>query len=201
MSRDPYDDPYPNDPDRAERERDGGGYDDRRAGRDAKAVGAARGAVAAPGLFLILNGLFGLFCAALLSVPMVFQPEMIIKFGRDMAAQQPAGPDRQKLEQQMDDAENQLNQNRVATQVQNAIELGVLVLGNLLAVVGGFAMRGLGNYGLSMAGAIISIVPCLTGCCITGILFGIWAVVTLARPDVKAGFAARRRGASAPDPY
>lgn len=201
MSRDPYDDPYPNDPDRADRERGGDGYDDRRSGRDAQVVASARRAVGTPALFLILNGLFGLFCLAVLSVPMVFQPEMIVKFGRDMAAQQPPGPQRRDMEQKMDEAEKELNQNRTATQVQNAIELGVLALGNLLAVVGGFAMRRLESYGLSMAGAIVSIIPVFTGCCCTGIVFGIWALVTLVRPDVKAGFAARRRGTFSPDPY
>jgi hypothetical protein len=196
MSGYPDDGNYRDDPDRAARERNGNNPD-----RDARAVAAARAATAVPGTFLILNGLFGLVCVAVLFVPMVLQPDMLIKAARDMIAQQPQGKDRQDAEQKLDDKEKELQQNRVATQVQNGIELGVLALGNLVAILGGFAMRGLGSYGMSITGAVASIIPALTGCCCTGILFGIWSVVVLMRPEVKAGFAARRRASYSPDSY
>jgi hypothetical protein len=173
--------------------------DDRRGGgRDEQTVAAARAAIAAPAIFIILNGLLGLALAAILSVPMVFQPEMFIKMLRDMVAQQPQGPDRQDAEKKLDDAEKQIQQNRAATQIQNAVQLGVLAVGNLLAVLGGFAMRSLGSYGLGMTGAIVSVIPCVTGCCCTGMPFGIWALVVLLRPEVKAGYAAKRRLAASP---
>ncbi|VTR90768.1 Uncharacterized protein OS=Myxococcus stipitatus (strain DSM 14675 / JCM 12634 / Mx s8) GN=MYSTI_01649 PE=4 SV=1 [Gemmata massiliana] len=198
MSRDPRDDYYDNDPDRAERER---GSDDGRSERDSRVVEKARAKVGAPGMFLILNGLFGLVVVAVLSVPLVFQPEMVVKAGRDLAVQQPPGPDRQNLEQQMDEAEKEIQQNRTALQIKNLVQLGILALGNLLAIVGGFRMRGLGSYGLSMAGAIASLIPILTGCCCTGTVFGLWSLIVLLQPDVKAGFAARRRAAYSPDRY
>lgn len=44
-------------------------------------------------------------------------------------------------------------------------------------------------YNIAMAGAIISVIPCLgSPCCILGIPFGIWALVVLNDPAVKAGF-------------
>ena len=184
------------DPDRDARERDRGNPD-----RDALAFATARAATAAPGCFLILNGLFGLLCVAILSVPMIFQPDMMIKAMRDMVVQQPPGPDRQDAEQKLDDAEKQLQQNRAATQIQNGVQLGILAIGNLLAVLGGFAMRALGSYGLSMAGAVVSIIPMVTGCCCTGCVFGLWGLMVLMRPEVKAGFAAKRRASYSPDPY
>ena len=189
---------YPDDReyDRDDRDRDRGNPD-----RDAQAVAAARAATAAPGTFLILNGLFGLVCVAGLSVPMVFQPDILIKLMRDVVAQQPNGPERRDMEQKVDDAEKEMQQNRVAGQIQNAIQLGVLGIGNLLAVLAGFAMRGLGSYGLSVTGAVVSIIPILTGCCCTGFPFGIWALIVLVRPEVKTGFAARRRAAQSPDAY
>ena len=190
MSGYPDDREYDRDDDRDGRDRDRGNPDR-----------AARAATAAPGTFLILNGLFGLVCVAGLSVPMVFQPELLIKVLRDAIAQQPNGPERRDAEQKVDDAEKEIQQNRVAGQIQNAIQLGVLGIGNLLAVLAGFAMRGLGSYGLSVTGAVVSIIPILTGCCCTGFPFGVWALVVLMRPEVKAGFAARRRASQSPDAY
>lgn len=191
---------YSDDP----RDRDDRDYDrdDDRQGRNPEqTLAAARGAVAVPGLFLILNGLFGLLVVAIFSVPMVFQPELYIKTMRDFVAQQPAGPQRQDMERQLDDAEKQIQQNRTAIQIQNAVQLGILAVGNLLALLGGFAMRALGSYGLSMTGAIVSIIPVVTGCCCTGMPLGIWALVVLLRPEVKAGFAAKRRLGRSPDSY
>lgn len=204
MARDPHDDYYHDDyyhddPDRDERERGSG--DDRRSDRARRAIEAARGRVAAPALFLIFNGLFGLVCIGLLSVPMIFQPEMLVKFGRDMAAQQPPGQQRQDIERQMDDTENLIKQNRAAFQIENVIKLGILAIGNLFAIVGGLYMRTLSSYGLSMTGAIVSLLPGLTGCCFTGTLFGLWALIALLNPAVKAGFAARRGPAYPPDRY
>jgi hypothetical protein len=57
-----------------------------------------------------------------------------------------------------------------------------------LVIYGGIKMMAGKKYGLSRAAAIISIVP-LTSCCfIVGIPLGIWALVVLAKPDVKALF-------------
>ena len=177
------------DPDRDERERDRDRGDDP---RDARTVATARAATSAPGTFLILNGLFGMVVAAALSVPMIFQPEMIVQFARDMVANQPQGQQRKDTEAKLDEQEKFIQQNRVAVQIENTIKLGILAVGSLIGAVGGFAMRSLGSYWLSMTGAIVTIIPCITGCCCTGIPFGIWALVVLVRQDVKDGFAARR---------
>ena len=44
--------------------------------------------------------------------------------------------------------------------------------------------------GLAMTGSVLSMIPCLSGCCIVGLPVGIWALVVLNNPDVRAGFAA-----------
>ena len=106
------------DPDRDAREQGRGNPD-----RDARAVAAARAATAAPGTFLILNGLFGLVCVAILSVPMIFQPEMIVKIVRDMVAQQPQGQQRKDAEDKLDEQERVIQQNRTAVQIENTVKL------------------------------------------------------------------------------
>lgn len=189
---------YTDDPRDYDRDRDRDG--DRR-GDDPERVAAARSALAAPATFVILNGLFGIVLAALMSIPFVFQPEMMFDFWRKMLANQPPGQQRKEQEDNLDKLEQQWQQNRVQNQLSSAFQLGLFGLANLMAVVGGLAMRSLGNYGLGMTGAVVSLLPGLTGCCCTGMPFGIWALMVLVRQDVKDGFAAKKRLAANPDGY
>jgi hypothetical protein len=48
-------------------------------------------------------------------------------------------------------------------------------------------MRQLKKHGLCMAASILSLVPCVA-CCFSGVPLGIWSLVVLSRPDVKAAF-------------
>jgi hypothetical protein len=53
---------------------------------------------------------------------------------------------------------------------------------------GAIKMRKLENYGLSLAAAIIAILPCTFPCCCIGLPIGIWALVVLSKAEVKAAF-------------
>lgn len=59
---------------------------------------------------------------------------------------------------------------------------------------GGFVIYGsqqmmkLQSYSLATAACIVSMVPCVSPCCITGIPIGIWGLVILNDPQVKAAF-------------
>jgi hypothetical protein len=44
------------------------------------------------------------------------------------------------------------------------------------------------SYGLVMAGVIIGMIPCLSGCCCTGLPFGIWALIVLSNEEVRKSF-------------
>jgi len=57
-----------------------------------------------------------------------------------------------------------------------------------LIIFGGFKMSKLQSYNLAITAAIISCVPVCSPCCILGIPFGIWALVVLLKPEVKAAF-------------
>ncbi len=63
----------------------------------------------------------------------------------------------------------------------------VLVLSGVV-FYGALKMKGLQNFGLSMAAAIIAMVPCVGPCCCIGIPAGIWALVVLNKPEVKSAF-------------
>jgi hypothetical protein len=177
------------------------GYPTDQPGRppDPRDLELARVAVAVPAVFLILNGLLGLVLVGLVSVPFVFDPDSMVNFFRDAIAKQPAGPEKAELEQDFAKFEAEVNQNRDQFVRQNAVMLSIRAGLDLLSIVGGFYMRSLSGYRMSVVGAAVAVIPLGTGCCVTGIPFGIWALVVLSRPDVKAAFAARRNSPP-PDP-
>lgn len=79
----------------------------------------------------------------------------------------------------------------VPKEVQIIVRMGFgLLLISLQGVVlwGGISMLQVKNFGVAYAAAIISVIPCCSGCYFVGIPFGIWALVVLNRPEVKASF-------------
>lgn len=58
---------------------------------------------------------------------------------------------------------------------------------NALIVFAAIKMRKLEIYGLALAAAIIAIIPCFNCCCLP-MPAGIWALVILLKPEVKASF-------------
>src|SRR5262245_17307613 len=107
--------------------------------RDAEAVERARRSAGIAGTFLALHGLFGLVCIVLLSIPMIFQPELIIDAMRGIAAKQPPGPERAQMEKDIEEMEDLVKQDRLAVQIENVIKLGFATVTNILAIVGGLA--------------------------------------------------------------
>ena len=69
------------------------------------------------------------------------------------------------------------------------IRLFFIVLDGVI-VYGGMKMQKLQSYNLAMAAAVLAVVPCVSPCCIVGIPFGIWALIVLLKPEVKAAFTA-----------
>lgn len=61
------------------------------------------------------------------------------------------------------------------------------VLFGALMIVGALKMKRLESHSLAMMSAILTVVPC-TGCCLWGLPIGIWALVVLNKPEVKAAF-------------
>lgn len=61
---------------------------------------------------------------------------------------------------------------------------------NLFILYGAMQMKGLKNYNLAIGAAIAAVIPCFSSCpcCFVGIGFGIWAIIVLIKPDVKAAF-------------
>lgn len=59
---------------------------------------------------------------------------------------------------------------------------------SLVVLYGAIQMKKLNSFGISMAAAIIALIPCLSPCYLLGIPFGIWALVVMNKPEVKQAF-------------
>jgi hypothetical protein len=71
------------------------------------------------------------------------------------------------------------------TMANEILDMGFAVL----IIVGGIKMLKLENYALSMAAAIVAMIPCCSSCCcLIGLPMGIWALVALNDPNVKIAF-------------
>jgi hypothetical protein len=64
--------------------------------------------------------------------------------------------------------------------------VGLAVSG--LIVFGALRMKELRTYPLAMAATVVAMIPCLSPCCLLGLPVGIWALVVLLKPEVKAAF-------------
>jgi hypothetical protein len=68
--------------------------------------------------------------------------------------------------------------------VTNGIALAV----GVFIILGAMKMMKGQSYGMSLAAAIVAMIPCLSSCCIVGLPIGIWATVVLSSTDVKNAF-------------
>ena len=59
---------------------------------------------------------------------------------------------------------------------------------SVFVVFGGLRMRAVRSWGLSLAACIVVMLPLLGCCCCIGLPIGIWGIVMLSKPEVKAQF-------------
>jgi hypothetical protein len=64
--------------------------------------------------------------------------------------------------------------------------VGILVAGFIIYAA--LKMKDLSQWGLAMAASILAMIPCISPCCIVGLPVGIWCIVVLTKPEVKAAF-------------
>lgn len=64
--------------------------------------------------------------------------------------------------------------------------LGIVV--SALILYGALKMKKLENHGWAITASILALAPCISPCCLIGLPIGIWALVVLAKPEVKSAF-------------
>jgi len=65
---------------------------------------------------------------------------------------------------------------------------GIGIIVGVVILLGAFKMMKLQSYNFAMTAAIIAMIPCISPCCLLGLPAGIWALVILMKPEVKAAF-------------
>jgi hypothetical protein len=128
----------------------------------------AAAAVKAPAIGLMATGVIGL-------VATVFGADALLAIYERAGIFQP----------------EQLEQIRQAN--SGPMRIAGLVIGlavSVLLVVGGLRLMHLRSRGLAMTAAILAMIPCCVsiGCCL-GIPVGIWALIAMNKPEVKAAMA------------
>ncbi|MGD0613895.1 MAG: DUF4339 domain-containing protein [Verrucomicrobiota bacterium] len=135
------------------------------AGRD-----AALQAVKGPAIALKATAILGLLIVV---VGLVFN--VLTLAGIDIGIQQFGDPQLQRIFSRLGGA---------AGIIENIIggAVGVVIL------MGARRMQALEKYQLAYTTSILAMLPCISPCCLFGLPFGIWALVVLNRPEVKAQF-------------
>jgi hypothetical protein len=156
-------------------------FDDRGSVGNA-ALGRAK--LAGPAIMLILGGIFGILAGALAIIFFVVSLDSFIDF---MKKQRDNAQGDQK--EQIDRSIKQLEENKDQTKATyGALGAAGIVLG-LLITVGGISMKGAKSYGLAMTASVLGLIPILNCCCVITMPAGLWGILTLMNPDVKAAFA------------
>ena len=65
--------------------------------------------------------------------------------------------------------------------------VGALV-GGTFNIFAAFSMYKARSRGFALAACVLSMIPCTTGCCWLGLVGGIWGLMVLNQPDVRAAF-------------
>jgi hypothetical protein len=64
--------------------------------------------------------------------------------------------------------------------------VGVLIA--VFLIYASTKMREASQWGLCMAASILALIPCISPCCLIGLPVGIWCLVVLTKPEIKAAF-------------
>jgi hypothetical protein len=74
---------------------------------------------------------------------------------------------------------------------EGAAGIAICFVGLLVAafiIYASLKMKELTQWGLCVAASIIAMIPCISPCCIVGLPIGIWCLVVLTKPEVRASF-------------
>jgi len=64
----------------------------------------------------------------------------------------------------------------------------IAIICQIVVIIGALNMMKMQNYGLALTACVLSVIPCLSACCVLGMPFGIWGLIVLNDPNVKSAF-------------
>jgi hypothetical protein len=145
----------------------------------------SRQRVQAPAIALIVVGVLNLFLAA--------GPAF---YGFGASKMPPEQLEEAMRQQNPKSLEDMKAQGWTVSDIRNLIVYGAFTmagvdfLASFLVILGGIRMLALKNYGLAILASFLAAFPGIScsGCCGIGEIAGIWAIVVLINPDVRATF-------------
>ena len=72
--------------------------------------------------------------------------------------------------------------------VTSTLSAVITIIVSPLIIYGAVQMLGARKYSMAKLAAVLSLIPCTSICCLLGIPAGIWGLVVLKKPEVKAAF-------------
>lgn len=75
-----------------------------------------------------------------------------------------------------------------AMALRSLIQGPIAMVSSVVILLGGISMMRLKNHGLATASAVMAMIPCTSACCLIGLPIGIWAMLTLTKPEIKRAF-------------
>jgi hypothetical protein len=150
--------------------------------------------VSAPAIALLVTGILGIiimigyagyFFVMVPSQRQVMQKAMKDEFDKQQAQGKLDPVQAQQAQQQADVVMGYID---MMTGTMGVVNVIVGLVCSILVILGAIRMKNLQSYGLAMTSAILALIPCTSPCCILGVPFGIWALVVLSKPEVKAAF-------------
>jgi hypothetical protein len=166
-------------------------FDDGR--RDSRSLESARAAVRVPAVLLIITGALLLIAVVLAFIQLPSQPAEMDKAIADIDANKDIPADQKDMWKKIFTSMKEFFESPMAP-VSYSLSgvFGVLIL------VGGVKLLNLSGTGMPITASILAMIPCTSSCCcLIGLPAGIWALIVLNRPYVRAAIAANR---SAPPP-
>ena len=158
--------------------------DDRDDHDHGRARDRARSIVSAPAIGLMIVGILSMLSIVL---GVIQYPGLDAQFDEAIKdiENKPNVPNNVK-QQQVD----MMKQIRDGAKVALPVVWVVVGIQSVLTLVAGIKLKNLTGRGWVITGSILSMIPCASGCCLLGLVFGIWALVALGKPEVKAAYAA-----------
>lgn len=139
---------------------------------------------------LLLAAAIVMILFGLLNIGLVLSgQDFTVQFLEFMEQQQPPGKARDDMAKEVEKARTR---DKTPEYIQNAIFSTFGMTLDIFILIGAIRMRSLRGRTLAMVGAICAIIP-FNSCCCIGMPVGIWALMVLSQPDVKAAFEASKR--------
>jgi hypothetical protein len=128
-----------------------------------------------PAIFLLIIGIFALL-ADLADILLTMNPNLM--------PVPKLGPEWRELKEKLEEAQQQKQDSALFY----ILFSGLFAVGALIIIVGSIQMMRRRMWGLALAGSIVAMLHINSGCCVCGIPMGLWALIILCLPHVRAMF-------------